>query len=266
MRVLLACLRRDLLVQRSYRAQLVGQVLGTGFMLASLAFLSRIVPGGQPALAPYGGDYFTFVLVGNALIGFFATGLSSFSDAIGQEQAAGTLESLLVTPNDSRLLLVGGSLWPFCFSALQAAVLLGLGFLFFGAQVTLANLGLVALLTITCLATFSALGLVVAAFLVRTKRSALLVGGLTAGFTLAGGVFYPVSVLPEWLQVVARALPMSYGLDGVRRALLPAPDLNAIGLDVAVLLAYALLLLPAATIIFGWSVNRSRRDGTLGHY
>jgi ABC-2 type transport system permease protein len=261
-----AFLRRDFLLARSYRLQFILQLGGIFLTLLSFLFLARLVPAGQASLRPYGGDYFTFVLIGTGVASFFITGLTSFSDTLGREQTTGTLEALLVTPNDSRLLLAGGALWPFCFSAAQLLIYVGAGVVFFGARMAPANLLLVAALLLVSLLAFSALGLLAAAVLVQTKRGVLLVGMFGASFAMLGGVLYPISVLPGWLRLIAGALPMSYGLDGVRRSLLASPDLARIAADAGALILFAAVLLPAALLLFGWSVDRARREGTLGHY
>jgi ABC-2 type transport system permease protein len=266
MTVFPAFVRRDFLLARSYRLQFVLQLGGMFLTLMSFLFLARIVPGSQASLRPYGGDYFTFVLIGTGVASFFITGLTSFADAVGREQATGTLEALLVTPNDSRLLLAGGALWPFYFSAGQVAIYLTAGVILFGAHLSPSNLLLVAAMMAVSVLAFSALGLLAAAVLVQTKRGVLLVGMFGATFAMLGGVLYPVSVLPGWLQLIARLLPMTYGLDGVRLSLLPAPNLTQIALDALALVGFAVVLLPTALLLFGWSIDRARKQGSLGHY
>ena len=266
MSVLPAFLRRDFLLARSYRLQFLLQIGGVFLTLVSFLFLARIVPGDQASLRPYGGDYFSFVLIGTGVASFFITGLTSFSDTLGREQATGTLEALLVTPNDSRLLLAAGGLWAFIFSAVQMVIYLGAGVVLFAARIAPANVLLVAALLLVSLLAFSALGLLAAAVLVQTKRGVLLVGMFGATFAMLGGVLYPVAVLPGWLRAVARVLPMSYGLEGVRLSLLPSPDLARIAQDAGALLLFAAILLPAALLLFGWSIDRARREGSLGHY
>jgi ABC-2 type transport system permease protein len=266
MSVLLALLSRDFLLARSYRLQFVLQLGGVFLTLVSFLFLARIVPGSQASLRPYGGDYFTFVLIGTGVATFFITGLTSFADALGREQATGTLEALLVTPNDSRILLAGGALWPFCFSAAQLVIYLAAGIILFGAHLSLSNLLLVAAMMIVSLLAFAALGLLAAAVLVQTKRGVLLIGMFGATFAMLGGVLYPVSVLPEGLRLIARLLPMTYGLDGVRLSLLPDPNLTRIAQDALALVGFTIVLLPTALLIFGWSINQARKHGSLGHY
>lgn len=265
-RLLVAFLRRDLRIQVSYRAQFLSQFLSLGMALATYVFLSSVVPGHQRVLRAYGYDYFTFVLIGSAASTFFVVGLHSFAGSLSREQATGTLEALLVTPHDARVLLVAGASWSFAFAAVQTCVYLTVGTLFLHARIAPSNLALVCVLAILCLASFSGLGLLATATLIQTKRGGTAIGLAGAVFGVLGGVLYPISVLPGWLQLVAHGLPISYGIDAVRRAALPSPDLGAIGADAAALALFTVVLLPTAYLVAGWSVNRARRSGSLAHY
>ena len=266
MRLLGAFLRRDFRIERSYRLAFATQLGGAALTLLSSVFLSKLVPGHQASLRPYGGDYFTFVLIGTGALSFFSVGLGGFSGTLSGEQSQGTLESLLVTPNDPRALLAYGAGWPFAFSTIQLVIYLLVGVVAFGAHVPARSLALAGSVLLLSLVAFSAVGLLAAAVVVVTKRAGVLVTVTAAAFSLLGGVIYPVSVLPRPLQWLAEALPMTHGLDGVRRALLPHPDLGAVGIDVAVLAAFTVVLLPAALITMGWCVDLARRSGSLAHY
>ncbi|MGH9275374.1 MAG: ABC transporter permease [Acidimicrobiales bacterium] len=257
---------RDFRLERSYRLAFLTQLGGAFTTLLSAGFLSRLVPADQAALHPYGGDYFTFVLVGTAALSYFSVALGSFSGSLGQEQEMGTLEALLVTPVDERVLLLCGAAWPCLFATVQLALYLVVGSVLFGGDVPLHHLGLAAAILGLTLVAFSAVGLAGAAVVVLTKRAGLLLAFVASAFALLGGVLYPISVLPRPLQLLAQCLPMSHGLDGVRRALGPDPDLGVIGLDAFVLVAFSVVCLPAALEGFRWAVRRARRAGTLSHY
>jgi ABC-2 type transport system permease protein len=230
------------------------------------SFLSHIVPGHQRSLRAYGYDYFTFVLIGAAASAYFTVGLSSFAGTLSREQATGTLEALLMAPRDSRVVLAGGATWAFAVAAVETVVFLAGGTLILHAHLATGNLVLLAAMMVMTLASFSGLGLLAAATLILTKRGGTLLGFTASAFGLLGGVMYPISVLPGWLQVVARSLPITYGLDGVRRAALPSPDLQALGVDALVLAVFTAILVPAALVVSGWSVNRARRAGSIAQY
>jgi ABC-2 type transport system permease protein len=80
---------------------------------------------------------------------------------------------------------------------------------------------------------------------------------------LASGVYYPVSVLPGAVQVLARASPMTYTLDGIRGALIDGRGLGAVASDLLVLVAMGVLLLPVGVLTFGWAERRAKRLGLL---
>jgi ABC-2 type transport system permease protein len=107
-----AFVKRDFRLETSYRLAFLTQLGGAFTTLLSAGFLSRIVPGNQAALQPYGGDYFTFALVGTAALSYFSVALGSFAGNLSMEQQQGTLEALLVTPTDPRLLLLCGATSP----------------------------------------------------------------------------------------------------------------------------------------------------------
>ena len=69
------------------------------------------------------------------------------------------------------------------------------------------------------------------------------------------GVLWPISQMPEYLQWIARFLPLNYGVEGIRALMLEGQGLLDIGKDVGVLAAYAagLLVLAALTLRRGAS-------------
>lgn len=266
LRLAKAFLIRDFRTERSYRLAFIGSLFGAFTTLLSSGFLSRLVPDDQPALDQFGSDYFTFVLVGTASLSFFSIALSSFSGNLGQEQNQGTLETLLVSPRDPRLLLVCGAVWPFVFATAQTILYLIGGVVLFSAELPLHRVGLAGAMTLLTIGVFSALGLAVAAVVVVVKKAGALLTAFAATFALFGGVLYPISVLPDWLQVVARLMPMSYGLEAVRLSLVDPLETDIILRNAAVLVASIAILVPLALRMFVWGVDRARRTGSLAQY
>lgn len=265
MSVIAAFILRDFRNQKSYRLQFFGQIFGLFLSLLTVVFLSRLIPGNQPALRPYG-DYFTFALIGTSAATFFTAAIGSFSDSLGREQGLGTLEAILVTPNDPRLLLLGGAAWPFVFGLGAQAIYILIGIVVFGAQIQIGSLLLLVVVLFASMLSFFALGLVSAAVLIRTKRGTLIQGFLTTAFTMFGGVYYPVSVFPGWLQALSHLLPMTYGINAARQAVQVHPDMAIIGADLLALAAFTVVLMPASLILFQVSINRARREGSLAQY
>jgi ABC-2 type transport system permease protein len=259
--------RRDLRTQMSYRLSFLLQVLGILFSSASFYFVAQLLGSTAASrLGRYGGDYFGFVLIGIAFVGYQGVALHAFSGVIRSAQSLGTLEAMLVTPTRLSTVLVSSSLWNFGFTSLRVVIYLLAGVLVFGADLRGANLlaGLVVLL-LTIL-TLSSIGVLSASFIMVFKRGSpinFLIGSLSS---LLGGVYYPLEVLPGWLRTVARVFPLTYSLEAMRRALLAGEGIAKLGQELAVLSGFSIALLPLSLIAFRQAVRQAKRDGSLTHF
>ncbi|MGH9756734.1 MAG: ABC transporter permease, partial [Candidatus Acidiferrales bacterium] len=83
--------------------------------------------------------------------------------------------------------------------------------------------------------------------------------------SLVGGMMYPISVLPLPLQWVARLIPVTYSLEGMRAALLQGSGWGGLWPSIVALLIFAGVLLPLSFSIFAWALRRTKITGTLTH-
>ncbi len=259
--------RRDLKTQMRYRLSFLLQVLGILFSSASFYFVAQLL-GTQaaPVLSGYGGDYFSFVLIGIAFVGYQGVALHTFSGVIRSAQSLGTLEAMLVTPTALPMVLFSSSLWNFAYTSLRVGVYLLAGVTVFGADLGQANLVAGVLVLGLTVLTLSSIGILSACFIMVFKRGSpinFLIGSLSS---LLAGVYYPVEVLPGWLQGVARFFPLTYSLEAMRRALLQGEGVVALAAEIGALAAFAALLLPLGLVAFRYAVRQAKRDGSLTHF
>lgn len=257
-----AVLRRDLRLALSYRLNFLlaaGSSLFTAvlwfYLSAFVAVRGTEVPGG----------YFAFVVTGTVLLHYVTAALHGASRRLREEQAAGTLEFFLSSPTPPWGLLLASVFLDLLLRTAEALVLLGAGAalgLEFHLRHPLALLVLVGL----SVASFAALGILAASFLLVFQRGepvTPLVGGLLA---LLGGVFFPPSVLPPFLAALARLLPLSYAADGLRAVLLEGKGLSELGGVLGPLALFAAVLLPLSSWAFHGALRAARRYGLLGRY
>lgn len=264
---LVAFIKKDFVISRNYRFAFILEILGIFFSTASLYFLSRIFGSSvSPYLEPYGNNYFAFVLIGIALSSYLSFSLYSYSSQLRESQVQGTLEALLVTPTSLSTIVLFSSLYPFLYTSLSVIIYLILGILVFGFSLSKANF-LTALVILTLsITSFSGLGILSAAFIMVFKRGSpiqWLVGSLSY---LLSGTFYPVSVLPAWLQKFSYLLPLTYSLQGMRGALLQNLPLKPLLPEIIALLLFTLVLLPLGLGAFYYATRRAKIDGSLTHY
>jgi ABC-2 type transport system permease protein len=267
LRKLALLFRRDFTVARSYRAAFVIEIFQALFGSASFYFLSRFVD--SPKLdrsLPPGANYFSFALVGIAFFDYLSIAISTFDASLEEARQNGTLENLLVTQTSLPVILAGSSLYPFALLSLHTAVYIGWGAVLFGFPLRGANwLGALLVLGASVLA-FSGLGILSASYLLIFKRGNPVTWAILGLSTVVGGMLYPISVLPAWLQGVARLIPVTYSLEGMRAAILGHASTRELWPSIAGLVLFAIILLPISFAIFSWALRRTKITGTLTHF
>lgn len=263
----LAFLQRDLKSELSYRLAFFLQFFRVFFSIAVFYFISKMI--GQatiPQLQPYGGDYFSFVLIGIAFSGYLGTGLSAFSSSLRTAQTTGTLEAMLSTPTRLSTVVINSSLWSYLLTTFQVLVYLSVGGLFLGVDLSGSNLGAALSVLVLTIISFSSLGILAASFTMVLKRGDPIAWLFSVVSGFLGGTYYPIEILPSWLQVLSKLLPVSYSLHGMRLALLEGASFKALKLDLLALLAFSLVLIPLSLAAFRYAVGRAKVDGSLAHY
>ncbi len=203
----------------------------------------------SPALV----GYLVFFLV------FMLTGISFLRERIG-----GTLERLLATPVRRSEIVVGYSLGFGIFATIQVALILAftLGSVHVPALGPLPefNIGLgvasagspLAAFLVTLLLAISAVNLAI--FLSTFARTELqiiqFIPIVIVPQGLLSGIFWPVESLPDILEPIARLLPVTYGIDGLREVLIKGSGLGdpALQLDLLVLSGIAVVLAALASL------------------
>ena len=257
---------RDFAIARGYRGAFVLQIFEALFGVATFYYLSRFVQSPELTRAlPQGGNYFAFALIGFALFDYLGVALDSFDKTLEDARQNRTLEALLVTQTSLPTMLVGSLIYPFAMTVLRTVVYLAWGILLFGFSLRGANwLGAILILLASILA-FSGLGVLSTSYLLLFKRGNPAKWLLLGVSGLVGGMMYPVSVLPGYLQKVARLIPLTYSLQGLRAALLGGAPFHELWPSIIALLVFAAILLPLSFLVFAWALRRTKITGTLTH-
>jgi ABC-2 type transport system permease protein len=155
------------------------------------------------------------------------------------ERRIGALERLLLAPIRLPALVAAKVLGGMIFGLIVTGLVLAIALAVFGA--TAANWVVLILALLLSAAAFAALGAFVSVAVREVFEAQTLANLMRFPMMFLGGVFVPVEALPAWLQIVARALPLTYSVEAIRRALAGAP-LSAAALDLTALLAFAAVL------------------------
>jgi len=262
-RAALAILIRDYLVTRSYRAALTMDLVFGAVNVFVYYFISQTFEGA--ATADLGGapSYFDFAVVGIVVTLVVTSAGTGLARRMREEQLTGTLEVLVAQPVRTGELFAGLGALPFLLAGVRSLLYLVMAALLLGLETTDASwVGLGAVLLATG-AAMSALGMVAGAVVLMVKRGEVVIGTLILGMGLVGGAFFPIEVLPNWLEPIGHVVPTRFAYDGLRSALFNG---GGWGDDVLFLLAFAAVCVPAGVWLGGRALEFTRRRGSLSQY
>lgn len=262
-----AFFKRDFFEYTSYKMYFLLELGGIFATILSFFFIGKLVGDtGKPYLAEYGGNYFAFVIVGIAFSGYLSASLNSYTQAISNEQGLGTMEALLITPTGISTIVLGGAIWSFVFTSLRVFVYFVIGALVFGLDLSKANIP-VALLTLAfTIASLSGFGVVSAGFTLMLKRGDPVNFFLNNFSRFLAGVYFPIALLPAWVQKCSLFIPLTYSLKAMRMAIINGATLSEVYSDVLALAAFSAVILPLSILFFSFSVRRVKITGSWVHY
>ncbi|MGB1252002.1 MAG: ABC transporter permease [Candidatus Promineifilaceae bacterium] len=265
-RILTAFFIRELYTELSYRTAFLLNFTGVIVSTLSFFFISQLIGQSETAgLAEYGGDYFSFVIIGIALASYFTLGLGSFATGLRNAQVTGTLEAMLMTPAPLSAVVVGSALWSYVYETVRVSIYLLLGLLL-GVRFQIGNPLAVLLILLLTIGSGASIGIFAASIIMIIKRGnpiTTFVGSIT---TLAGGVWYPIDILPEWLQTLSAVIPLTYALNAMRSVLLLGAGWSELWSDLLALFLFFVVLFPLSLLMFRVGVARARQEGSLAHY
>src|SRR5215218_3602837 len=204
-------------------------------------------------------DYVGFIVVGSMMWMWLNMTLWDVGMYLRNEQMHGTLESNWLCPTWRVSLMLGGALTKGLISLLFLAVSLLEFRLLFGVQIDSGNLGLALLVLLLMLPTIHGIGIAFASLVLRFKEANAMVFLVRGVFMIFCGITYPIAVLPEWMQGIAAALPLTYAIRDIRAVVLAGATLADIQGDLIILAAFALATPALGYALFYLTERRARR-------
>jgi ABC-2 type transport system permease protein len=162
------------------------------------------------------------------------------------------LKRLAATPLRRWQLVGSNVLMRVVIALVQAVIIVGVGALLFGVQVSSSS-GLALFFIVLGSVAFLSLGYVLASF-TKTEEAA---NGLTSvvqfPMMFLSGIFFPIQAMPEFLQTIARLVPLTYLADALRQLMVGGAAFAPLWVCAAVLSGWLVVCFGIAARKFRWS-------------
>ena len=272
--------KREYIIWSSYRMNAWMWFLDVFFNTAIVFMLSLVTRDSTPDFAPYGNNYVSFVVLGFCVHYISWTNLGDPFKRVARIYWGGTMDLYLLSPL-SYLTPYMGIMFRSVIDDYPRVILsLVFGGLFFGATYNTAYLPLALLLLLLILLSTLGIGLISASsfYLFNFKQNTEPVRFILQDVVipLVAGYYYPTTVLPYPLQILASFIPHTYALDGLRRIIVPGGNVlvkvlplqhllpfSPIATDLMALVIMVAFTFPLGTWMYVRGIEKARKEGTL---
>lgn len=263
--------RKEWIIFRRYPSWILALFIWPVIFPAVYVFTARALAG------PNGGgmvvfnqstgtpDYLGYIAIGTTVWMWQNVVLWNVGFALRDEQLRGTLESNWLSPTWRYSFLLGSSMTQLVTMCLFLAVSALEFWLFFGVRYH-GNLGLALLVILAAIPSIYGLGIAFASLVVTAKEAHTFVFLVRGVVMIFCGITYPLTVLPDWMQSVARWLPQTHIIAGMRSAALGGATLASLLPILAILMAFGVAWLVIGYVLFSIMERRARQTGSIGHY
>lgn len=272
LRALATMARKEWTIFRRYPTWVFGFIVWPLIFPLGSIFTARALSGPDgAALAAFAArtgtaDYIAYIVIGLTMYMWINITLWDVGFQLRNEQMRGTLESNWLCPIWRFSILLGPSLTKLLTSLVfMAMAVLEYG-LIFGTWVVGSNIGLLLLIMLLVIPSIYGIGVAFGSLVMRVQEASTMVFLVRGIFMIFTGVSYPLAVMPEWMQTVARWLPLTYAVHALRAVTLGSATWRDLQSDLIILALFALGLSVVGYSIFTFTEKRARRSGSLGRY
>jgi ABC-2 type transport system permease protein len=249
---------RNLYLTKRYFLWDVAFLLWTIANTLTIVFISRgvdLTPVARNELA-------TKLLVGGVIWAFLGVIFEIVTETVAWERWEGTIEYTFMAPVSRPVHLIGMGIYAVLYGLVRAAAVFVAVVAFIGIHLPHANYGAaVALLAIASIS-FIGVGMMTAVLPLISPEKGTQLGFVAQGLMLVvSGVYYPVSVLPSWMQWIAKISPATYALRGNRDQVLLGAGLRWD--DVWPLLVIGAFSIPIGLLVFRAGERYAKQHGKL---
>jgi len=206
----------------------------------------------------------TVLLIGAVIWSYLGILFEILTQTVGWERWEGTIEYTFMAPLSRVVHLLGMGAFALVYGLIRTALLFGVIASFFTLDLGRADYW--AAFTVLAVASISFLGVGVmtAVFPLISPEKGTQLGFIAQGMLLVvSGVYYSVSILPGWMQALAKISPATYALRGIRHALLDGAGVGALWGDIWPLLVIGVVSIPLGFAIFHRGEIYAKRHGML---
>ena len=204
------------------------------------------------------------LLIGAVVWSYLGLLFEIVTETVAWERWEGTIEYTFMAPLSRPAHLLGMGAFAVVYGLLRTILLFGVVSAFLDVHYTNANFASAMVIIAVSSVSFVGIGMMTAVLPLISPEKGTQLGFIAQGLLLViSGVYYPVSVLPQWMQWLSVVSPATYTLEGARKAILDGAGVAALWGEIWPLLLIGVIAIPAGLAVFAQGERYAKRHGRL---
>jgi ABC-2 type transport system permease protein len=206
----------------------------------------------------------TILLIGGVIWAYLGIIFEIVTETVAWERWEGTIEYTFMAPLSRPVHLLGMGLFSVVYGLVRAALLFGVVALFFNLELPNADFGAAIVVLLVASVSFIGIGMMTAVLPLISPEKGTQLGYVAQGLLLVvSGVYYPVGVLPGWMEAISTISPATYALRGIREAIVDGAGMGAMWDEIWPLIAIGAVAVPLGLYTFRAGERHAKRHGKL---
>ena len=204
------------------------------------------------------------LLIGAVIWSYLGIIFEILTETVAWERWEGTIEYTFMAPLSRAVHLLGMGAFAVLYGVVRTALLFAVVALFFGLSFPDADFVAALVLLAVASISFVGIGMMTAVLPLISPEKGAQLGFIAQGLLLVvSGVYYPVEVMPGWMQALAALSPATYALEGIRAAILDGSGLGSLGGELWPLAVLGVASIPVGLLVFRAGERYAKRHGKL---
>jgi ABC-2 type transport system permease protein len=204
----------------------------------------------------------TQLLIGAVVWAYLGIIFEFITETVAWERWEGTIEYTFMAPLSRAMHLGGSGVFAVLYGLARAILLFFVVALFFGLSMPDANFVAALVILLIASVSFFGIGMMTAVLPLISPEKGAQLGFVAQGMLLVvSGVYYPVSVLPTWMEWISKISPATYALRGIRDSILEGAGLQ--WANVWPLIVIGVVSIPLGLWVFKRGEIHAKKHGKL---
>ncbi|MGD6933424.1 MAG: ABC transporter permease [Candidatus Bathyarchaeia archaeon] len=242
---------------KTMSTQVAQSKLATTLNITSTQAAAYMAPYVVDSQGVVGGStsYFEFIAPGMMMMTVMMSVMTGLPGAITHEREMGTLDGVMVAPINRLSIILGKTIAQLTRGLMQGFIIMILAVVLFGVTIQGSILLVIGLLLLGVFS-FVGLGVALTSLAKDQETASMILMAIMFPMMFLSGIFFPVKMMPGFMQTISSFLPLTYASDAMRKVMVLGAGVPQIATNLTVLVVFGVVMLAIAVPLFRRMMTR----------